>query len=88
MFAGITGYLTISIGLIIVALIFQFITLPVEFDASRRALNEIERLSLVAPNEHELSQTVLRAAALTYVASLISTILDLLRLVIMFNDRD
>ncbi len=88
LFAGITGYLTISIGLIIVALVFQFITLPVEFDASRRALNEIERLSLVAPNEHELSKTVLRAAALTYVASLISTILDLLRLVIMFNDRD
>lgn len=88
LFAGITGYLKISIGLIVITLIFQLITLPVEFDASKRALSEINRLSLIAPGEKELSGKVLKAAALTYVASLISTVIDLLRLVIMLNDRD
>ena len=85
---SITGYLKISIGLIVVTLIFQLITLPVEFDASKRALSEINRLSLISPGEKELSGKVLKAAALTYVASLISTVIDLLRLVIMLNDRD
>lgn len=88
LFGGLTGYLTISIGLIVATLIFQFITLPVEFDASKRALSEINRLSLTSPNEKELSEKVLKAAALTYVASLISTVIDLLRLLIIFNDRD
>ena len=87
-FAGITGYLKISIGLIVITLVFQLITLPVEFDASKRALGELNRLSLTSPNEKELSEKVLKAAALTYVASLISTVIDLLRLVIMLNDRD
>lgn len=88
LFGGLTGYLTISIGLIVATLIFQFITLPVEFDASKRALSEINRLSLTSPNEKELSEKVLKAAALTYVASLISTVIDLLRLLIILNDRD
>ena len=85
---GITGYLKISIGLIALTLIFQLVTLPVEFDASKRALSEIDRLSLTSPTEKELSKKVLNAAAFTYVASLISTVLDLLRLVIMLNDRE
>lgn len=87
-FAGITGYLKVSIALIVISLLFQLITLPVEFDASKRALREIDRLSLTVKEEKELSAQVLKAAALTYVASLISTIIDLLRLVIMLNDRD
>lgn len=88
LFAGITGYLKISILLIAVTLVFQLITLPVEFDASKRALNELNRLALTSPKEKELSEKVLKAAALTYVASLISIVLDLLRLVIMLNDRE
>lgn len=87
-FAGITGYLKISIALIAISLLFQLITLPVEFDASKRALKEINRLSLTTKEEKELSSQVLKAAALTYVASLISTVIDLLRLVIMLNDRE
>lgn len=87
-FAGITGYLKISIALIAISLLFQLITLPVEFDASKRALKEINRLSLTTKDEKELSSQVLKAAALTYVASLISTVIDLLRLVIMLNDRE
>ncbi len=88
LFAGITGYLKISILLIAVTLVFQLVTLPVEFDASKRALNELNRLALTSPKEKELSEKVLKAAALTYVASLISIVLDLLRLVIMLNDRE
>lgn len=88
LFAGITGYLKISILLIAVTLVFQLVTLPVEFDASKRALNELNRLALTNPKEKELSEKVLKAAALTYVASLISIVLDLLRLVIMLNDRE
>ena len=87
-FAGITGYLKISIGLVALSLLFQLITLPVEFDASKRALKELDKQSLLSNDEKELSEKVLKAAALTYVASLISTIIDLLRLVIMLNDRD
>lgn len=87
-FAGITGYLKISIGLVALSLLFQLITLPVEFDASKRALKELDKQSLLSNDEKELSEQVLKAAALTYVASLISTIIDLLRLVIMLNDRD
>lgn len=88
LFAGITGYLMISIGLIIIALIFQLITLPVEFDASKRALVQIEELELIENDEKESAGKVLKAAAYTYVASLVSLILDLLRLIIMTRDRD
>lgn len=88
LFAGITGYLMISMGLIVIALIFQLITLPVEFDASKRALAQITDLGLVDSSEKGASEKVLKAAAYTYVASLISLILDLLRLVIMTRDRD
>lgn len=88
LFAGITGYLTISIGLLIIALIFQLITLPVEFDASKRALTQIKNLNLVESDEINSAEGMLKAAAYTYVASLISLVLDLLRLVIMTRDRD
>ena len=88
LFAGITGYLKISICLVVLSLLFQLVTLPVEFDASRRALKEIDKQSFLINAEKDLSKQVLKAAALTYVASLISTIIDLLRLVIMLNDRD
>lgn len=88
LFAGITGYLTISIGLLIIALIFQLITLPVEFDASKRALTQIKNLNLIESDEINSVEGMLKAAAYTYVASLISLVLDLLRLVIMTRNRD
>jgi Zn-dependent membrane protease YugP len=88
LFAGITGYLMISIGLIVVALVFQLITLPVEFDASKRALVQIDKLLLIEPSEKSSAEKMLKAAAYTYVASLVSLVLDLLRLVIMTRDRD
>ncbi len=98
------GYIAIFIGIIAslfdiamfgiillcAILIFQLITLPVEFNASSRALKEIERLKLLDHNEQSQGKTMLTAAALTYVASLVTTILEVLRLflIISGNDRD
>lgn len=86
--AGITGYLKISILIILAALLFQLVTLPVEFDASKRANEELLKLNLVSNEEVVHTKKMLKAAALTYVASFISSILNLLRLIIMLNDRD
>lgn len=88
LFAGVIGYLKLSIGILIVVLLFQLLTLPIEFDASRRALEEIKKLSLVEKKEKEMTVSMLRAAAMTYVASLISLVIDLLRLVLMLQDRE
>lgn len=88
LFAGVTGYLKISIIMILAALLFQLVTLPVEFDASKRANEELLKLNLVSSEEVIHTKKMLRAAALTYVASFISSLLNLLRLVIMLNDRD
>ena len=87
-FAGITGYIKISILILLATILFQLVTLPVEFDASKRAKEELIKLGLV--NEAEVNQVgkVLNAAALTYVASLLSNLLQLLRLVILLGNRD
>ena len=69
------------------AVLFQLITLPVEFDASRRALLQLRQQGMLG--EQELGQTrkVLKAAALTYVASAASAILQLLRIILLFGGR-
>lgn len=85
---GFTDLIWLGIGLEIIILLFQLITLPVEFDASRRAKEELEKNKLLNKNEIEGSSKMLRAAALTYVASVLTTILQILRLVIMFSGRD
>lgn len=82
--AGITGYLMIGIITILVTLAFQLVTLPVEFNASKRALKELEKYQIVKQDEIRGSKSMLRAAAFTYVASVISTIMSLLRLIILF----
>ena len=80
------------VGIILTALavIFQLITLPCEFDASRRAKKELLRLGLITEKEHAGASSMLRAAAFTYVAGLISGLLEILRLILIFtgNDRD
>lgn len=86
--AGITGYLKVGIIMILATLIFQLVTLPVEFDASKRALNNLEKLNLVDSKEKNDAKDMLASAALTYVASFINTVLNLLRLVIMYRDND
>ena len=85
---GLTGYLKISILVLAVTILFQLVTLPVEFDASKRAKEQLIKLGIIDDTEHEQVSQVLFAAALTYVAGLISNLLQLLRLVLILNDRD
>ena len=87
-FAGLTGYLKISILVLVATIIFQLVTLPVEFDASKRAKEQLIKLGLIDNDEHEQVSKVLSAAAMTYVAGLISNLLQLLRLVILLSGRD
>ena len=78
----------ISILILCVTILFQLVTLPVEFDASKRAKEQLISLGLIDDSEHEQVSKVLFAAAMTYVAGLISNLLQLLRLVLILNDRD
>ncbi|EOT41977.1 zinc metallopeptidase [Enterococcus columbae] len=86
------GQFLINLGLIAfsLAFIFQLVTLPVEFDASRRALRILAEGGLLDEEELPMARKVLTAAALTYVAAAVSTLLQLLRLIILFggNRRD
>ncbi|MBS4889234.1 MAG: zinc metallopeptidase [Anaerococcus vaginalis] len=79
----------ISIGIFLFSfvLIFQIITLPVEFDASRRALKVLNESGMLVGVENDYAKDMLKAAALTYVAATISTALQFLRLWILFGNR-
>lgn len=101
-FASYAGYFAILIGIIasslkiiwigiiaeIVILVFQLITLPVEFAASKRALKQLEKQKILEKIEISTSKKMLTAAALTYVASVTATILEILRLLIAVGGRD
>ena len=86
-FAGVTGYLKISIFMLLASLLFQLVTLPVEFDASKRAKEELTNLQLIDREEYKGVSNMLKAAAFTYVAGVLNSLLQLLRLIIMLNDR-
>ncbi len=79
-----------GIFLLVAILLFQLVTLPVEFNASSRGKVFLSKLNIVDNSEKSMARSMLGAAAMTYVASLISTLLELLRLVliVMGNDRD
>ncbi|MDY4692971.1 MAG: zinc metallopeptidase [Blautia sp.] len=70
------------------AVIFQLVTLPVEFNASSRALKMLGSTGMLGPDESKSARKVLTAAALTYVAALASSILQLFRLIILAGGRD
>ena len=78
----------IGIWVFSLAVLFQVATLPVEFDASRRALACIEQYGIVTSDERKKSAKVLKAAAYTYVAAAAAAILQLLRLLMLFGRRD
>ncbi len=96
------GYVAIIIALIaqsltlfrvgiyaeMIILFFQVITLPVEFDASRRALKKVEEYGIVTKDELRDCKRMLRSAALTYVAAVTSTLLEILRLILIFRSND
>lgn len=100
-FSSYAGYFAILIGIIfqminliwigilleVVILVFQLVTLPVELDASKRALKELETDEILTNEELAKGKTVLSAAAMTYVASVASTVLEILRLVLLYGNR-
>ncbi len=85
-----TGQTIIYIGIFAfsLAVLFQIVTLPVEFNASNRAVKVLENTGIFGSTELQYTKKVLGAAALTYVAAAASSILQLLRLVILFGGRD
>lgn len=99
-FSSYAGYFAIMIGIFAswfelifigillecVILLFELVTLPVEFNASKRALNELEQ-GLLFEKENNNARKVLRAAAFTYVASAANSALQILRLILMFGGR-
>ena len=80
--------ITLGIVLFSLTVVFQLVTLPVEFDASSRALRILGDSHMLYEEELRGARKVLSAAALTYVAAAASTILQLLRLVLLFGRRD
>ena len=84
---GWTGLMNIGIWLFVFVVFLQFITLPVEFNASARAMKILDRAQMLYGQELNGARKVLTAAALTYVAALLSSILQLLRLIILRNRR-
>ena len=85
---GWTGLTQIGVLLFTFVVLFQLITLPVEFNASSRALRVLEEHRLLIGGELKGATKVLQAAALTYVASLFSSILQLLRLILLTKRND
>jgi Zn-dependent membrane protease YugP len=78
----------VGIAFEVVILLFQLITLPVEFNASSRALKLIQEYGIVSKDEHSGAKKMLTSAALTYVAGVLSTLMEILRFVTMFIGRD
>ena len=77
----------VGVVLFAVATVFQVVTLPVEFDASRRAIRSLRETHLLDAQELQGTKKVLGAAAMTYVAALLVSIAQLLRYVLAFNSR-
>lgn len=86
---GNMSMMLINLGILLfsAAVLFQLVTLPVEFNASRRAVKVLENTGMLYPEEVDATKKVLGAAALTYVASAASMILQLLRLLLISGRR-
>ena len=85
--ASLTNLFILGIALISLAVVFQLVTLPCEFNASKRANKVILEMGLIDEHEQKGTKSMLRAAAFTYVAGLFSSILQILRLVYIFSGR-
>jgi len=86
-FGGSHTLIMIGILMFSAAVLFQLVTLPVEFNASHRALRILGEQGILSDSELPYTRKVLKAAALTYVASVAASILQLLRLVLLFGGR-
>lgn len=87
-FSGNNTMLQLGILMFSATVIFQLVTLPVEFNASSRALVQLQDLGIVDSGEARDSRKVLSAAAMTYVAAALTAILQLARLLLIANNRD
>lgn len=87
---GTIGSYLVQAGILLftIVVIFQLVTLPVEFNASRRAMIALEQNEILETEERKGAGKVLKAAALTYVAGAAAAILQLLRLLLLFGGRD
>jgi len=83
--ASSSGLLLLGIVLLMAGVLFQVVTLPVEFDASKRAMNEVVSLGIIGNNEERGARKVLNAAAMTYVAAAAVAILELVRLILIYT---
>ena len=81
-------FVYIGIGCFALSLVFQLVTLPVEFNASRRAIESIRRWNILTNDELKGARKTLTAAALTYVAATAVALMQLLRLILIFAKRD
>ena len=87
---GLLGYIRlfyVGIALISMILLYQLLTLPVEFDASSKAFDNLSKMNILNNNEMIGAKKVLRAAALTYVAGVLVSILEILRLILLSRDN-
>lgn len=84
------NYTLIQVGIWVfsLAVLFQVVTLPVEFNASSRAVKMLEQYGILGNQELQQTKRVLSAAAMTYVAAAAASILQLLRLILLFGRRD
>lgn len=80
----ITGAALLGIVFFSAAVLFQLVTLPVEFNASNRAMDQVVALGIIRNDEERETKKVLNAAALTYVAAALVAVLELLRFILMF----
>lgn len=87
-FSSMNSMLLIGIVLLAVGVVFQVVTLPVEFNASTRAMNQIVELGIIRNEEEPQAKKVLSAAAMTYVAAAAVAVLELVRLILIFTSRD
>lgn len=86
-FSSFSFLVSIGAWMFFAVVIFQVVTLPVEFNASRRALQNINAMGVLTPDEEQGARKVLSAAAMTYVAAMLSAFLSFLRLIIIANGR-
>lgn len=82
-----TPLIYLSIGMFAAVVLFQIVTLPVEFDASSRALKTLDSCYILESSEIPKAKKVLRAAAMTYVTALVVSLLQLLRLILSTRRR-
>ncbi|MBF1000347.1 MAG: zinc metallopeptidase, partial [Lachnospiraceae bacterium] len=87
--SGVLGQTLTSLGIwiFVFAVLFQVVTLPVELDASHRALRMLGDYGILGSDEKQMARSVLFAAAMTYVAAAVSSVLQLLRLLALANRR-